>query len=295
MRIRPTSAEAADELLALVHACDIATVGFPDFDPSDVERALKLPFTMAALDEAGAIVGWAFVDDGGGAERDWLDLYTHPAHGEAARQPLLEAAMACVRERGRVTRAGAIPTEAGWISALEAEGFAFLKQYARMTIDLPAAVTPTPGVRVRPVRQEELEEFYTVVDTAFLDTPDYNHRTYAQWRERWIDNDTVQWDEWLVAHIDGTLAGALQSRSHDSGWVQNLAVLREHRRRGVGRALLGEAFGIYAAKGHTTAGLGVDLENPTQAIKLYTGVGMTPAYRANVYELKPVGATGAGA
>ena len=69
--------------------------------------------------------------------------------------------------------------------------------------------------------------------------------------------------------------------------MQNLGVLREHRRRGVGRALLGQALRIYSAKGYPTAGLGVDLKNPTQAIQLYTSVGMTASYRANIYGLEP--------
>ena len=30
-------------------------------------------------------------------------------------------------------------------------------------------------------------------------------------------------------------------------------------------------------------GLGVDLENPTKAVRLYLAVGMTPLYRANIY------------
>jgi hypothetical protein len=47
--------------------------------------------------------------------------------------------------------------------------------------------------------------------------------------------------------------------------------------------LLCHAFAVYAAKGRTHAGLGVDLENPTQAVRLYLAVGMTPLYRANIY------------
>jgi ribosomal protein S18 acetylase RimI-like enzyme len=291
MLVRPTSGDDADGLLALVHACDIAAVGFPDFDMSEVVHALKAPLSLAAQAADGSLVGWVFIDPAG-EERDWLDLYMHPCDGQQARQPLLEAGMKVARERGKEIRAGAVPTETAWIAALGEAGFEFLKQYARMTVDLPAALEPVPGVSVRPVRQEELPEFHHIIDTAFLDAPDYNRRTYEQWRERWIDDHLVHWDEWLVAEIDGELAGALQSKSGDEGWVQNLAVLREHRRRGVGRALLGAAFGIYAGKGYPTAGLGVDLANPTQAVKLYTGAGMTDAYRANVYVLKPVGAAG---
>ncbi len=291
MHIRPTSADDAGALLALVHACDMAAVGFPDFDLSEVEYALKAPFTMVAQEPGGPIEGWVFIDPAGDG-RDWLDLYAHPEYGQAARRPLLEMALERIRERGTQARAGAVPTETGWIAALEEAGFQFLKQYARMGIDLPADVAPVTGVEVRPVRQEELRDFHRVLDTAFRDAADHNHRTYEQWMDRWINDQTVHWDEWLVAFVEGALAGVLQSKAGDEGWVQNLGVLREHRRRGVGRALLREALRIYTAKGYAKAGLGVDLKNPTQAIKLYTSVGMTASYRANIYTLEPVGAAG---
>jgi mycothiol synthase len=48
--------------------------------------------------------------------------------------------------------------------------------------------------------------------------------------------------------------------------------------------LLRRAFAVYAAKGRDTAGLGVDLANPTQAVRLYRAVGMRPLYEANIYQ-----------
>jgi ribosomal protein S18 acetylase RimI-like enzyme len=294
MLFRSTTPADADELLALVHACDVVAVGFPDYDMSEVEHALKGEFTTVAHEPGGRILGWTFVESSSD-QRDWLDVYVHPELGLQARRPLLAKALEHIRQRGKPVRSGAVPTETDWIAALEESGFTFLKQHARMGIDLPAAVTPVAGVEVRPVRQEELPHFHRLMESAFLDAGDHNTRTYEQWLARWVDDQTVHWDEWLVAFVDGTLAGALQSKAGDEGWVQNLGVLREFRRRKVATALLGEAFRIYAAKGYPTAGLGVDLTNPTQAIKLYTGVGMAPAYRANIYGLEPVGAAGPGA
>jgi ribosomal protein S18 acetylase RimI-like enzyme len=53
---------------------------------------------------------------------------------------------------------------------------------------------------------------------------------------------------------------------------------------GVGAALLRRAFAIYAAKGRTEAGLGVDMANPTSAVLLYREVGMHPRYEVNIYQ-----------
>jgi ribosomal protein S18 acetylase RimI-like enzyme len=285
--IRPTTSEDAADLLALVHASDMVAVGFADFDPADVAEALKGPASVVATGPAGEIMAWGYLENSTGGERDFLEVYVHPEGGLPAQRPLLAHMSAVIRERGNNARAGAIPTEVEWIASLENAGFAFLKQYARMQIKLPAHIEPVPGVEVRQVTQEELESFYGIIETAFQDTPDYQPKSFEQWLARYVEDRSIDWDEWLVAVVDGQLAGALQSKAVEQdieGWVQNLAVLREFRKRGVGRALLAEAFAIYARKGYPEAGLGVDLANPTEAIKLYTGVGMTPAYRANIYE-----------
>ncbi|GIH09212.1 hypothetical protein Rhe02_72790 [Rhizocola hellebori] len=291
MLIRPTTPADADELLALVRAYEIAAVGQAEFEMSEVEFALKAEFSYIAQEPGGPILGWTFVDSSGD-QQDWLEVFTHPEIGQASQRPLLAKAMDHLGSRRRSARAGAVPTQTDWMAALEEAGFRFLKQNVRMSIDLPAALPPVSGVEVRPVRQEEMGDFYSLMEAAFADSLDHNTRTYQQWLDRWVTDQAVRWDEWLVALVEGSLAGALQSKSGDEGWINNLGVLARYRRRGVGRALLAEAFRIYAAKGYPKAGLGVDLENPTRAIKLYTGVGMTASYRVNIYRLEPVGAAG---
>ncbi|MBM0239914.1 GNAT family N-acetyltransferase [Micromonospora sp. ATA32] len=64
-----------------------------------------------------------------------------------------------------------------------------------------------------------------------------------------------------------------------------MAVLPGQRRRGVGGALLAHAFARYAAKGRASAGLGVDLTNPTAPISLYRSVGLREVRIIDVYEL----------
>ena len=152
---------------------------------------------------------------------------------------------------------------------------------------------------IRPVDasdETELRLFFRILDTAFRDTPDYLPRSYEQWWEQVAVLPSVAWDEWFLATVDGVPAGILQSADQsldlNEGWVKNLAVLREHRRRGVGGALLGQAFATYAGKGREYAGLGVDLSNPTEAARLYRSVGMSPVYETDIYERSVTAATG---
>jgi ribosomal protein S18 acetylase RimI-like enzyme len=196
-------------------------------------------------------------------------------------------------------RAGAIPTETPYIEALVEAGFTFVKQHARMQMPLagvPGGVpVPPAGVHVRAVRgadEDELRSFHAVIEEAFRDA-DHPSPGYDAWRQQVAGESAVSFDEWFVAEVDGRIVGALQSSDGgadgDEGWVKRLAVLRAYRNRGVGEALLRRAFAVYAAKGRTKAGLGVDLANPTKAARLYYAVGMKPLYQANIYQTELVG------
>lgn len=302
-QVRHPTLDDVPAILAVVHASDIAAVGAPDFSVEDVVEALTGPHadpardSWVALDSTGEIAAWAYIENGAGGPRDFIEVYVHPERGLPAQRALLALALARVPERAaelghpRMTvRAGAIPTETVYIASLKAAGFEFIKRYARMTIALPAPLAPTrpDGVEIRTATPDDLPVFHRIFDTAFRDTPDYQPGTYEAYVERWIVGAEVRWDEWFLATVDGSPAGILQSSDQsldqDEGWVKHLAVLKEHRRRGVGQALLGRAFEVYASKGRTGAGLGVDLANPTEAVRLYHAVGMHAKYEADIFE-----------
>jgi mycothiol synthase len=303
---RPTL-DDVPEILKLAHASDIAAVGEPDFTAEEVREALTSPNTdtardcWLALDESGAIVGWAYPHNTTGGPRDFLEVYVWPERGVPALRPLLELSLVRAAERARIfghdpytVRAGAIPTEQALIGALTDAGFTFLKQHARMTMSLEGVPgtppEPPAGVTIRTVRggdDAEMRRFHAIIEEAFRDS-DHPAGDYATWRSRVAAEPCTSFDEWFVAEVDGQMVGVLQSADGGAdtgeGWVRNLAVLRPYRRRGVGATLLRRAFAIYAAKGRTRAGLGVDLANPTRAARLYHAVGMRPQYQANIYQ-----------
>ncbi|HEY0700160.1 MAG TPA: GNAT family N-acetyltransferase [Micromonospora sp.] len=295
-------------LLELARASDVAALGYPDFSLDDVHDALAAPNvdpaqdSWLAVDPDGVVAGWAYLENPTGADREFVEIYVLPERGLPAQAPLLARQLERIAERAagfgydQVTvRAGAIPTERPWITTLEAAGFRFVKRYARMRRPLAGVPTepppPPPGVRIRPLDHSDpadLRVFHRILDTAFRDTPDYLPATFEQWCTQWRSLSTLSPDEWFVALVDGEPAGILQSSDQalesDEGWVKNLAVLREYRRRGVGAALLARAFATYAGKGRKYAGLGVDLSNPTEAARLYRSMGMAPEYEADMFE-----------
>jgi ribosomal protein S18 acetylase RimI-like enzyme len=70
-------------------------------------------------------------------------------------------------------------------------------------------------------------------------------------------------------------------------WISILGVRRDWRRHGLGEALLRQGFRDLAERGRRRIVLGVDAENTTGAMRLYTRVGMTVAFQDDVYE-RPV-------
>jgi len=301
---RPTLDDAT-AILAMVHACDIASVGAPDFLLEEVRESLLEPNTdmsrdcWLALDETGTVVGWAYPYNPTGGTRDFFNVYAWPDRGLPALRPLVELIMDRMAERAAEfghdpyeLRSGAVATEKPLIEALTEAGLVFLKQHARMQMPLdgvPATIPePPPGVLVRPARPDdeaEMRAFQAVIEEAFRDT-DHFSVGYDEWRQQLATQEYIPYDEWFVAEADGRIVGALQSSGpaeEEEGWVSRLAVLRPYRKRGIGEALLRRAFAAYAAHGRTKAGLGVDLENPTAAVRLYESVGLDALYRANIY------------
>jgi ribosomal protein S18 acetylase RimI-like enzyme len=70
----------------------------------------------------------------------------------------------------------------------------------------------------------------------------------------------------------------------DVGWVNTLGVRRAWRKRGIGLALLRHSFGELYRRGKRMAGLGVDAENLTGALRLYENAGMYAHLSFDLFE-----------
>ncbi len=99
---------------------------------------------------------------------------------------------------------------------------------------------------------------------------------------------------WLMAMAPGEhggehCVGFCRNRTQATGdakmgWVSSLGVLRTYRRQGLATALLQQSFGEFYRRGKKRAGLGVDAQNLTGALRLYERVGMQVASKDNTYE-----------
>jgi mycothiol synthase len=90
-----------------------------------------------------------------------------------------------------------------------------------------------------------------------------------------------------VADVGGVVAGAsVAFEQPEMGWVHQLAMHRDYRHRGLGRALLLQAFGEFRRRGSPAVGLTTN--SATGALDLYlrTGMEVTRTYRHYELELR---------
>jgi mycothiol synthase len=312
-RLRPATLTDVPALLAVADASDLEFLGEPDSTAEEIRTMLIRPNTAAWLVAGpdGQVLGWGSLENEGAGDREVLQVYTWPGRGEPALRPMIDMLVGYAAWRARefghpgaTVRSGTLPTEKQLAEALMAAGFRFVKRHARMRIALRGdeATPPLPDdVTLDAVRREDLpvlQAIYELQAAAFAETDHPEGLAFSEWLA-WLDaRGGRPWDECWLARVAGVPAAALlssdQQLEHDEGWVGRLAVARPYRGRGLARLLLRTAFARYAAKGRASAGLGVDVSNPTGAYGLYLSVGMTPVYEADVYEL-PVPALGSAA
>jgi mycothiol synthase len=174
------------------------------------------------------------------------------------------------------------------IALHQAEGYQPLRYYWRMQIELvspPPAPAFPPGISLRSfVPGVDDARVFEAVNEAFRDHWGYTEWVFEEWRSRMMGLG-YEPGLWFLAEEDGHIAGAALCRYRQHlGWVHQLAVRRPWRRRGLGLALLYQAFSEFYRRGTKTVGLGVDASNPTGATRLYDRAGMHRAHEYIIFE-----------
>jgi len=209
--------------------------------------------------------------------------YTNPLLGEY----LLELAEAWARERMVQAQPGVRVTLSGWLPGTdvagcqryERAGLQDIRHFWRMEIELNAA-PPVPawpkGIELRPyVPGRDERTAFEVIDTAFQDHWGHTPHSFEEWKHWTIERENFDPSLWFVVYKDEqVVGGSFCILEGEYGWVDNLAVLRPMRGQGLGMALLLHSFGEFYRRGKRKAGLGVDSQNLTGALRLYQRAGM---------------------
>jgi len=184
--------------------------------------------------------------------------------------------------------------QAGDVALLEAAGFEPKRWFFEMVRpdldDIPKLPMPE-GLEIRPIDASLARAVWDADIEAFQDHWGGFDGSEAH-LQRWLDNPNTDLSLWVVAFDgDEVAAGVINSIDPDQnaalgiqrGWLGSVFTRRAWRRRGLARALIVESFRRLRDRGMTSAGLGVDGDNPSGALGLYEGLGFRQDMRSTAW------------
>jgi mycothiol synthase len=274
----------------LILASDLAGFGEPDYledellaDWKDLDLKMNAWVVVAP---GGDLAGYAAVEHRGHG-LVYAEGYVHPRYtGRGVGTSLIRLTEAWARERvplappgTRVVLDNTINGKDGQARRLlEREGYEAVRHFWRMAIELEEA-PPEPelpdGVSIRPcVPGEDERAAFDALDEALRNHWEHPPTTFEEW-ERRKKRFGFEPGLWLLAG-----AAVCEDRS-GTGWVNELAVRRPWRRRGLGLAMLRRAFLEFYRRGTNKVALTVDTQSLTGATRLYerAGVGRMALFR----------------
>lgn len=194
--------------------------------------------------------------------------------------------------------AWAADTEHAKLALLRRFGFEPVRYFfdmVRPTLDEIEEPVLPDGLELRPVGPDQLRQLWDADVEAFLDHWggfDASEENFQRWKgDPKFDPGlfVIAWDGDQIAggvvnEINATENAAFNRKR---GWLRSVFVRRPWRRRGLGRAVVLHSLEVFRERGMTSAGLGVDADNPTGALGLYTGTGFEVELRSSAFR-KPM-------
>ena len=282
LTVRGASSGDIPTVAALLRASEEFDAGEPSMTVEDVESEWMLPDFNPSVD-----VLLVFEDDRAIASAEvpgWrAEATVHPdARGRGIGTAILEWIERRAVERaneGTENRVGqtVVDTNADAISLFVRHGYT--PRHTSWVLRLPDDVAidhpPLPhGVMIRPFDPEwEEEQVYRVVEDAFNEWPTREPSTFEEWRSGVTGRSDFDPTLLFVAVADQEVVGVSFGIPYeDEGWVQQLAVRRDHRNQGLAKALLRTTFDELRRRGSPAVGLSTD--SRTGALDLYVDAGM---------------------
>jgi ribosomal protein S18 acetylase RimI-like enzyme len=249
-----------------------------DFARPGLDLALD---TLLAYDSAGELAARAWVN-----RRSEIDV--HPDHrGRGLGSTLLAWTEARAREVGgeRLVQTVSDSDQAA-VVMLRSRGFEPLVTAWLLGIAMPTEpVVPQPpaGITVRPFRPGDEHAAHQLTEDAF-DEWQPRRKSYEEWALLTVERATFEPAMSPVAFAGDQMVGAVLSLDlpdFGEGYIERVAVRRDHRNRGIARLLLRHAFRAFYRQGQRTCTLWT--HSDTGALSLYERVGMTLQRGSTVY------------
>ena len=270
----------------------------PNFDPAqDVYFVFNPQNKLVGYCEAWTIGGlpvhpfiWGVVD----VDFQNLGIGTHMLEWAENRvRHVLEKVPADIRV---APLAGFPSTIRNAKALLENNGWVYLRSNYTMRLDLDSAL-PIPEyptkITITTYQPDMAESIYRAMDESFRDH--FGHveqpfeSAFARFQKTMVEDPLFDASLWLLAMDGDQIAGICLCRKEawddpECGYVSILGVRRPWRKKGLGLALLLEAFGEFHRRGYRKVSLGVDAYNITGALRLYEKAGMKVIRQFDMYE-----------
>jgi mycothiol synthase len=302
MNVRAPTWDDFDQVLDVLTAADRDAIGESEWTKDGLRaewQGLDLEHDAWVVELGDRVAGFAMLEDRGGG-RLIADGYVYPElRGRGVGTELIR--LTEERARGEVDRHppdvrvylqnAAVLADECTPNLYARNGYRVAEQQFRMLAELEAEpeVAAADGVEIRRFQDPaERRAVYEVIDEAFVDSsPRYRRRPFEEWAPRVFERHGFDPSLVWVAVENGRVVGANVcgwKESGDWGWIGSIGVLRTHRGRRIGEALLKTAFAEFWRRGERRVALGVTGENKSGAIPLYERAGMRVLFTIVLYE-----------
>lgn len=296
-RMRRPCVRDAPAVTAVVAAHDLADFGEQDYTEDDLLDDWRRPrFDLdrdawVVVGPTGRLVGYAWVWDAeSGVEID-ADAFVLPEYaGRGLGGRLFDLIEGRAGELAVSSGSGLVRLGMYAPSVNDAKrklllnrGFRPVRSMLRMKIDLsrhkPAEPEVPSGVELRPFRPADDEAIVrAVMGELFSSHSRFTPHRLDEWLELRLRHPAYDPELWRVACAGGEVIGAILVYDvGETGYVTNVGVRAAWRGRGVGLALLSEAFRVLRDRGQMRIVLGVEPEHAPQAVRFYERAGMRVA------------------
>ncbi|GHO46775.1 GNAT family N-acetyltransferase [Ktedonospora formicarum] len=290
-------------IIALMHAHDVAEAGGGEMEEESSILAsweklnLETDAWLITTTE-GFVCGYATltVEDAG---RILADGYVHPEHyGRGIGTAIISFTESRARELiadqpediRLVLVNNIVANNEPAINLLESSHYSLTRVFFRMAIMMETSPTLSAfpegiTIRMSDGSPEEIRYAYDTIEEGFRDHWGHAPQDYDEWRKHMV-TETFDPTLWFFAEDGNRIVGAAlcREREEGDGWIARLAVLRSWRKRGLGIALLTNAFHAFYQHGIKRVGLAVDGQSLTGAQRLYERAGMSVTMRIGRYE-----------
>jgi mycothiol synthase len=312
--VRPGTFDDLHICFELFNADSLHTVGAVDCnDPNLILNDWKDPkfsmekSTRLVFDPAGKLAGYIEVwDTNNPPVHPWIWCSIHPDYSatnianflyEWAETRATEAESRVPAGKRFAPRTG-FPLQYTWWRALvESRGWVYTRSFYRMEAlfdgapDVPPALD---GIVIRPYNPEtELVAVVQTIADSFRDHYGFVARPLEEeltsFRHHFLGDTIYDPSLYYVAMDGDQMAGICICRAEDYekpdfGYIRELGVRREWRKRGLGTLMLKTAFAEFHRRGKNGAALGVDASSLTGALRIYENAGMRPARQFDNFE-----------